>query len=173
MEEIIINDNKLTDDDIERQVIRVKGLIINSKGQILLAHNNNTYQFPGGHKEDNESLDECIVREIKDETGIELTVKERPFMCITTYDSNYFNTGQKVKNTIYYYRFFCDDIPNIENTHYDELELETDFNLYYVSFANLEKFLNKCIKCGNIDGNIGREMLHVVDMYHEVYGGVQ
>ena len=172
MKEIIINDNNLTDTDIERTVIRVKGLIINSRGKILLAHNNHTYQFPGGHKEDDESNDECIIREIKDETGIELSIQDEPFLCITTYDSNYFNTGQKVKNSIYYYRFFSDDSPNIDNTHYDELELETDFNLFYVSFADLKNFLNKNIDSGNIDANIGREMLHVVDIYNEVYGGI-
>ena len=56
MREIIINDDNLTDDDISEVVVRVKGLMINSKGKILLAHNNNTYQFPGGHLEEGEDL---------------------------------------------------------------------------------------------------------------------
>ena len=170
MKEIIFNDNNLTDNDVEKVVVRVKGLILNSRGQILLAHNNHTYQFPGGHKEDDESMDDCIIREIRDETGINLTIQEEPFLSITTYDANYFNSGQKVKNCIFYYRFFSDDVPNIANTHYDELELETEFNLFYVSFFGLSDFLNNCIKCGTIDGNIGREMLQVVDAYNEVYG---
>lgn len=171
MKEIIINDNNLIDNDIERVVVRVKGLIINSRGQILLAHNNNTYQFPGGHMEDDETMDECIIREIKDETGIKLEVTEKPFLCITTYDSNYFNTGRKVKNSIYYYRFFSDDVPNYEETHYDELELKSDFNLFYVNFSNLDLFLKKCINDGSIDRNIGREMLHVFEIYNEVFNG--
>ena len=74
MKEIIINDHQLTDDDIEMKVVRVKGLILNSKGKILLAHNNHTYQFPGGHVDDDESMDECILREIKEETGISLEI---------------------------------------------------------------------------------------------------
>lgn len=172
MKEIILNDNNLTDGDVEDVVVRVKGLILNSRGQILLAHNNHTYQFPGGHKEENESMDDCILREIKDETGIVLSIQEKPFLSIITYDNNYFNTGKKVKNCIYYYRFFSDDVPNKENTHYDELELETDFNLFYVSFSSLKEFLNNCIECGSIDKNIGREMLHVVDIYNDVYGGM-
>lgn len=171
MKEIIINDNNLIDNDIERVVVRVKGLIINSRGQILLAHNNNTYQFPGGHMEEDETMDECIIREVKDETGIKLEVREKPFLCITTYDSNYFNTGRKVKNSIYYYRFFSDDVPNYEETHYDELELKSDFNLFYVNFSNLDLFLKKCINDGSIDRNIGREMLHVFEIYNEVFKG--
>ena len=161
----------MSDSDIEQSVVRVKGLIINSKGKILLAHNNNTYQFPGGHLEDNETKEQCIVREIKEETGISVEIQEEPFLCINTYDSNYFGTGKKVLNTIYYYRFFTDDMPNFLETHYDELEMQTEFNLFYVVFEDLENFLNKNIESGMIDANIGREMIHVYLVYHELYGG--
>ena len=138
MKEIIINDHNLTDEDMEESVVRVKGLLINSRGKILLAHNNNTYQFPGGHLEDNEDMNECIVREIKEETGIDVSVEEDPFLCIKTYDNDYFGTGKKVLNSIYYYRFLTDEMPKFEETHYDELELATDFNLFYVVFADLD-----------------------------------
>ncbi len=171
MKEIIINDDNLTDNDIEEEVVRVKGLIINSRGKILLAHNNNTFQFPGGHLDEGETKDECIVREIQEETGIHLKVKEEPFLCIKTYDSNYFGTNKKVLNSIYYYRFFSDEMPNFEKTHYDELELATDFDLFYVVFADLKIFLEKCIKDGKIDSNIGREMIHVFDVYYDMFGG--
>ena len=173
MREIIINDNHLNDDDIEMQVIRVKGLIINSNGKILLAHNNNTYQFPGGHIDDGESIDECIEREIKEETGIDLEIKERPFLCITTYDNNYFGTGKKVLNRIYYYRFFTDEEPNYDETHYDELELATEFNLFYINFKDLDSFLQKSINSGSIDVNIAREMRHVVEEYIDIFGGIE
>lgn len=171
MKEIVINDNNLRDEDISESVIRVKGLMINSQGKILLAHNNNTYQFPGGHLEENEEMDECIVREIKEETGIDVEVKEKPFLCIKTYDNNYFSTGRKVLSSIYYYRFFTDELPNFNETHYDELELATDFNLFYVVFADLENFLKKCMSDGMIDVSIGREMLNVVEVYHDMFGG--
>ena len=173
MKELIINKNNLSDRDISKKVIRVKGLVINSKGKILLAHNNHTYQFPGGHKEDDESMNDCIAREIKEETGIHVLVDEEPFLCISTYDNDYFGTGNKVLNKIYYYRFFTDDLPNIEETHYDELELATDFNLFYVNFNELESFLKKCLDDGSIDGNIGVEMLHVVHEYQNMFGGLK
>ena len=162
---IEINDNNLNDDDIEMFVTRVKGLIINSRGKILLAHNNNSYQFPGGHVEDNESLDESVVREIKEETGIKVEVTKEPFLVITTYDNDYFGSSKKVRNRIYYYKFFTDDVPNLSETHYDELELATDFNLFYVNLNGLDDFLKKEMNCGNIDKCIGREMLIVYDNY--------
>ena len=171
MKQIIFNDNNLTDNDIELKVVRVKALMINSNGKILLAHNNNTYQFPGGHTEENESKKDCLIREAMEETGIELNVDEEPFLCITTYDNNYFGSGKKVLNSIYYYRTFTDSLPDLSKTHYDELELATDFNLYYVNFNTLEKFLKNAIENGSIDVNIAKEMINVVDVYHEVYGG--
>ena len=169
MKEIVINDHQLTMDDIESKVVRVKGLIINSKGKILLAHNNNTYQFPGGHKEDDEEMDACVIREIKEETGISLEVTERPFLCIETFDNDYFGTGKKVLNSIYYYRFFTDEVPNFDETHYDELELATDFNLFYLSFDSLRDFLKEKGDSGEMDPKIAREMIHVVDIYHELF----
>ena len=171
MKEIVINDYQLKDEDISEKVVRVKALIINSQGKIILAHNNNTYQLPGGHLEENETTDQCIIREIKEETGISLEVKEGPFLCITTYDNNYFNSGRKVLNSIYYYRFFTDEVPNFNETHYDELELATDFNLFYLSFDSLRDFLKEKGDSGEMDPKIAREMIHVVDVYHELFDG--
>lgn len=167
MKKIIINDNQLQEEEIEMRVIRVKGLLLNSRGKILLAHNNNTYQFPGGHVEENESMDECIIREIKDETGISLEITEEPFLCIETYDADYFGTGKKVLNSIYYYRFLTDKEPDFSKTHYDELELATDFNLFYLKFTDLESFLRK--NMDSMDANIAREMIHVIEEYHKIY----
>ena len=170
MKEILYNYDNLIERDITEVVIRIKALLINNN-DVILGLENNIYQFPGGHLEDEETLDECITREMKEETGIDLEVKEEPFLCISTYDNNYFGSGKKVLNSIYYYRFFTDEEPNYAETHYDELELATEFNLYYVNFALLDKFLKKCIKDGSIDPNIGREMIHVFSIYNEVYGG--
>lgn len=173
MKQIIINDKNLKETDMDREVVRVKALIFNSKGKILLAHNNNTYQLPGGHKEENETTDQCIVREIKEETGIDLEVTEGPFMSIVTYDHDYFGTGKKVLSSIYYYRFFSDEEPNIEEARYDKLELETDFNLFYVNFATFDEFLQKNIDEGTMDKNIGREMLYVFSEYNDMFGGTE
>lgn len=170
MKEFVINDDNLELEDVEMEVIRVKALIINSKGKILLVFNNNTYQFPGGHVDDGETIDECIKREIKEEIGINLEVKEDPFLCIETYDSNYFNTSKKVLNTIYYYRFFTDLEPDPSNTMYDELELKSEFNLFYVDFRKIEEFLISKIETNEIDPKIAREMLHVVKEYNKIYG---
>lgn len=170
MKRIFINDNFLTNDDMESEVIRVKALLVNSKGELLLAHNNNTYQLIGGHKEDDETLENTLLREIKEETGIGIANCDGPFIQITTYDNNYFNTGKKVCSKIYYYRIVTDEIPNILETHYDELESATDFNLFYVKMDDMKDFLHKSMNEGTIDKSIGKEMLLVDREYKRLFG---
>ena len=58
MKQILINEDNLKEEELEGTVIRVKAMLINSHGEILLAHNNGTYQLPGGHKEDEEGMEE-------------------------------------------------------------------------------------------------------------------
>lgn len=170
MKRIFINDNFLTNDDMESEVIRVKALLVNSKGELLLAHNNNTYQLIGGHKEDDETLENTLLREIKEETGIGIATCDGPFIQITTYDNNYFNTGKKVCSKIYYYRIVTDEMPNILETHYDELESATDFNLFYVKMDDMKNFLHRSMNEGTIDKSIGKEMLLVDREYKRLFG---
>lgn len=170
MKQILINEDNLKEDDMEATVIRVKAIIINSKSEVLIAHNNGTYQFPGGHKEDDEGMEETLIREVKEETGIDVCLDMGPFMQIVTYDPNYFNTGKKVCNKIYYYVIHTDDVPNYEETHYDELECQTDFDLFYVQLDELSKFFDEAINEGTMDPKIGKEMLFVVDEYIKLYG---
>ena len=84
MKRIFINDYYLNKEDLDFEVIRVKAFLVNSKGELLLAHNNNTYQLIGGHKEDDETLENTLLREIKEETGIGLSHCDGPFVQITT-----------------------------------------------------------------------------------------
>lgn len=171
MREIIFNENNLDDLDVEQTVTRVKGLMINSRGKILLVYNNYTYQFPGGHLKDGEDIDCCIIREIREETGIDVTIDSDPFLCIKTYDNNYFGTNKKTLNVIYYYRIFTDDIPDVRKTSLDPLELSSEFNLYYVKFSNLRNFLKKSADNNMINISILKEMNCVLDVYDEIYGG--
>ncbi len=53
MKKIVVNNEyNLTDADMTEVVQRVKGLLINSKNEILLGYSHHEYQFPGGHVEE-------------------------------------------------------------------------------------------------------------------------
>lgn len=172
MKRIFINDFFLEEKDLDYEVIRVKALLINSNNEVMLAHNNNTYQFLGGHREENEALEDALIREIKEETGIDLTLDNGPFMQITTFDNDYFGTSKKVCNKIYYFVVHSDDKPNFDETNYDELERQSEFYLVYVKLSELEKFLLRAVDDKELDEGIAREMLLVVNEYNKLYGGM-
>ena len=172
MKRILINNKSLTKEELDYKVVRVKVFFVNSNNELLLAHNNETYQLIGGHLKKDESLDDCIKREIKEETGIYLKNINTPFLNITTYDDNYFDTHKKVENSIYYYRVVSDAIPDLNNTEYDDIELQSEFNLFYVKLSDFETFINNCITEGTVDKNIANEMLIALDEYDYLFGGV-
>ncbi len=169
MRRIIINDAHLKDEDMDYEVIRAKGLIINSKKEIILVENNNTYQFPGGHYKKNESLEETLSREIREELGINILIDTGPFMMITTYDNNYFGTGDKVLNKIYYYIIYTDLEPNLNNLKLDALESKTEFKLFRIKLEELHLFLINALDKGKINPSIEREMLLVDSIFKELF----
>ena len=94
MKVLVHNNDNLTKEDINDYVYRMRGLIINSKNEVLLGYCGGTYQFPGGHLEKNETKIECLKREILEETGIDiLNYNKNPFYVIKYYNKNYPKLG--------------------------------------------------------------------------------
>ena len=102
MKETIYNYDYLKEEDITEVVIRTKALIINN-GNILLGNEDNIYQFPGGHLEDDETFEECLKREVMEETGIEIDDSEikRPFMKVTFLNKDWPEVGKNRKADIF------------------------------------------------------------------------
>lgn len=127
------NEDNLSKEDIDESAIRTKALIINSKNELLLGYCNKTYQFPGGHLEEKETLSECLIREIKEETGITLDKKIYiPFFVTRYYTKNYRNTSKNRENIIYYFMIYTDNPYSLENTSFDEGEIKGNYQLKYV-----------------------------------------
>jgi len=166
METIITNEYNLKEEDITEVVKRVKLFIINSNNEILLGYSNNEYQCPGGHVEDNEDLITTINREMKEETGIELNLKEAiPFACTLGYYKDWPEKGKNRKIEIYYYEIKTDEKPNLNNTNYTENEKKGNFELRYIPIDNVEnEFVENTNKYGDEHG-IAKEMLKVFKIY--------
>ena len=163
MKEIFYNHDNLGKEEIDETVIRVKALLINSNNEILLGYSNKTYQFPGGHLEDNESLVQGLRREIKEETGIVLDNNDyKPFMKITYYNKNYRNTNKNRENIIYYYEIRTDKEPDINNTNLDINEIKGNYVIKKISLDKLNDVLIQSIPDNEINKIIVEEMLAVL-----------
>ena len=63
-----------------RQVIDVSAALIFHKGQLLItqrradSHLGGLWEFPGGKREPDETFEQCLAREIREELGMEIAV---------------------------------------------------------------------------------------------------
>ena len=165
MKQIIINESNLTEEEINKTVLRAKLLIINSKDEILLGYGNNNYQILGGHLEENETFDECIVREIKEEAGITIKEEKRsPILTIIYMCKDYPNIGDNTKFLANYYIIKSDLKPNLEEVNLTENELEGLFELRYIHKDKIIEELNNSLKtCSN--ENVVKDTIEVIKEY--------
>ena len=169
MKEILYNYDNLTLEDIDEVIVRTKRLIINSNEEITLCYSDKTYHFPGGHLEEGESLVECLIREIKEETGIEIKDAEfKPFQKITYYNKNYHGSGKNRKNEIYYFIIKTDAKIDEANTDLTEGEKEGDFTVKTLPIKGIEQVLIDSIPDNPINKVIVEEMLDIFKEYNKI-----
>lgn len=89
---------------IDRFNIRVYGLLLNEKQEVLLAHEKigdfQFTKFPGGGLEFGEGINDCLVREFKEETGIDVMVKNHLYTTDFFQQSAFKKTDQLI--SVYY-----------------------------------------------------------------------
>jgi len=166
MKKIVINKNNLEQKDINEFVYRPRAIIINSNNEILLVFCNNTYQFPGGFLEDNETLIEGLKREILEETGILLNDNEiiKQICTIEYLNKDYPRKDNNRLTKFSYYYVVTDKKINLNNTNYDEWEKKNNFKLKYVSVSDFEKVLNETINDNPMNKMIYKDMMMVFNL---------
>jgi len=166
METKIYNYDSIDEDNIEKTIIRVKALIINSNNEILVGYSHDTYQFIGGHIEENEDKIEGLKREIEEESGI--VIDEEPiklFFIRKKYVKDYPVVNSNRCYEYYYYVINTNKIPNLSNVHYTENEQEGNFKLQYISLGNIEEKFEENKKVSEYTETIQTENLETIKIY--------
>lgn len=166
MKHIIKNDYNIKKEELTKEVTRIKVLLINNNNEILLGYSHNCYQFIGGHLEEDESLIDCLNREVLEEVGIELNLTEKePFLLLEHYCHDV-PQEEVIKNCkIYYFVVNTELKPNLEKTNYTKEEKEGNFEYRYVKLdqfvetitSNFEKYEEAQI--------IGIEMINAYNVW--------
>lgn len=147
MKEIIHNSDNLTESDINNYIDRAKMVVENGSGELLLASTKGNYYLIGGHVENNESFDECVVREIKEESGVDIPIEKRtPFFSIKYYCKDYPEKGLNTRYITNYYSIKYDLVPNMDIVNLTEDEKNGGFKLEYISKDIVLDFLNKSLE---------------------------
>lgn len=165
MKEIIYNNDNLNENEINNYVNRAKMIVENSNEELLLAIANKNYFLIGGHVEKDESFDECIVREIKEESGVNISLEKRlPYLSIIYYCKDYPQKGLNSKYTNNYYAIKYDLIPDLNNTSLEQGEIDDGFKLEYIPKEKVLETLYKNLKnCTNI--NVINDTIKAVEEY--------
>ena len=116
----------------EKYPVSIKGIIILNKQIVLLKNEREEWELPGGKLEANETLESCLMREIKEELSIEVTVKH-------IVDAWLYKIGGKVNVLIVSY--YCD----ISETHARHIKLSPEhkeanqFNFHQIKGLNMPR----------------------------------
>jgi len=99
-----------------RPLIGVAVIVIQNQ-KVLLgkrkgAHGSGTWAFPGGHLEFNESIEECAIREVFEETG--LAVKDAQHVSFT---NDIFETDKKHYVTLFVKSEYISGEPVVKEPH--------------------------------------------------------
>ena len=169
MKEVIYNKDNILDKDINKVITRSKVLLINSKNELTLAFSGNVYHFIGGHVEENETLNDALIREVKEETGIILPNNNyKPYFKITQIFKDYPSINKTNKYEYYYYVIKNDEVPNLNNINLTEEEINENFELRTFQLDEIEKFLEETLKWRERNRRIVPTMIEAIKVYKEM-----
>ena len=172
--EKIYNYDNITPDEIDEVTTRARAILINSNDEVLMCYSNGLqhYEFPGGHLENNETLEEGLKREIKEETGITLDEKRiNPFYVIKYYCKNYHGSGKNRLVEIYYYIVYCDSKYDDSKKQLDANEIIQNYECRYISICDLKNILIKNKKTTKENNSALDDMILIWDEFLKRYKG--
>ena len=113
----------------------VRAVIID-KSQIILAflQKNNEFKFPGGGVEINETLEDALRREVKEEIGAKLKLIKRKLGIVTEYDNQNESENEYFKMESHYFEVEIEN--EFEKQELDDYEKELDFILKKISIKD-------------------------------------
>ena len=140
--QVIHNEDNLTLNDANKVTRRAKLIVENNNDEILLCHMGVKYFLIGGHIDNDESDEECLVREVAEESGVTLNFSN----ILPIASSNYINKDYPKNSDITYtntnyYAIKYDLVPNIEMQNLTEEEKKENFKLMYIPKNEVINFL--------------------------------
>lgn len=160
-----IGEDKQEIDDIR---IKSRAIIVNNEGKILLANYGGVYLLPGGSVDDSENPEDAIIRELMEETGLEIN-KLDLFLKLRCFQNGYLTRSGCVINrvliTYYYVGYEKDAIKG--NRKLTEKEIKDSFELRYYSIAELEDILRKNKSENPRSKYFNEELVEVINSYKE------
>lgn len=149
------------DIEIEKQncrfKYRVSGILLkNGKLLCVKINNNKFFCLPGGHVELNEDTTDAIIREFKEETGIDVCIKKLLYVAENFFESN----NIKCHELGFYY--LLDTKDNLDFNDFNKIEDDnTCLEFKWLNINNLDNFKPEFLK-NNILDNLPDNLQHII-----------
>ncbi len=135
----IINSTNLHTDDIQDFGNKVRAVLL-SNNKILVSHYGGVILLPGGSIDKDETADDAIIRELKEETGIVYDINSlKEFLFLEHYQPNYPTRRDEVINRLIKTKFYFGQYRGIDLKSIDRTEREERDN-FHLDLIELDEF---------------------------------
>lgn len=142
VKQVIHNEDNLTLNDVNRVTRRAKLIVENNNDEILICHMGIKYFLIGGHIDNDESDEQCLTREVAEESGVTLDFSNiLPIASSNYINKDYPKNGDITYSNTNYYAIKYDLVPNIEMQNLTEEEKKENFKLMYIPKNEVINFL--------------------------------
>ena len=171
MKEIVLNKAKLKPDEITEVVDKARIVLRNDTGEFVLSHFERVYFLPGGKIEAGETPADTIMRELKEETNIDILLDDtEPFAVVKNYLRDYeSNDGEIVNrlvNTYYFTGFTSKD--DIQYFNLTIPEKRDDLRAFYIDMEEARELLKEYNKENPKATYLALETLKILDEYEQM-----
>lgn len=140
--QVIHNEDNLTLNDANKVTLRAKLIVENNNDEILICHMGVKYFLIGGHIDNDESDEQCLTREVAEESGVTLDFSNiLPIASSNYINKDYLQNGDITYTNTNYYAIKYDLVPNIEMQNLTEEEKKENFKLMYIPKNEVINFL--------------------------------
>jgi 8-oxo-dGTP pyrophosphatase MutT (NUDIX family) len=135
-----------------KKIIAAGGLVLNDKEELLMIFRRGKWDLPKGKLDDGEKIEDCAMREVKEETGLqEINLEDLTGLTYHEYFDTYSN--QDVIKETHWFKMRAPGnqqlVPQLEE-HIEKIEWVTDKNIgekLNNSYTNIIEIIEKFKTC--------------------------
>lgn len=166
--EIIRINEKL--DNVDKENVKVRLLSIKD-GNLVVANYAGFYMLPGGKIDENETLMDALVREVREEVGFKIDESRvQELVIVDNYQTGYPSDDKLInKHSKTYYYVTDEELPLDLKQNLSDREILYNFYLSRININELVSELEK--RCSNVkEISFSLELLHVLNYYLKQIG---
>ena len=165
---IIINDNNLKENQIEEYNTKVRAILINEKEELLVVNYGGTYLLPGGKLNTNETIENGLLRELKEETGTNYNIENLKYLChIDYFQKNYPKRNGTTINRLITTHYYIGKYKEIlkDNIKLSEEEQKGNLKLELIQLNQLKNLIIKNKNTNPRNKYFQKELLTIINYY--------